>query len=61
MKLTELEKKVLFDALTLYKKQNVWNKVHVSEFNEIDNTIAALRSKLKRALAEGLTNGTGPK
>jgi hypothetical protein len=57
MKLTDLEKKILFDAITLYRKQVP--KVHVSEYNETDNAISALRSKLKRALAEGLTTGTG--
>ena len=61
MKLTDLEKKILFDSLTEYKAQHsTQKKRHPSAYCEIDSAISTIRSKLKRALAAENTKKVSP-
>ena len=51
MKLNDLEKKILFDAITMWKKANItpYSRLYGTE---TDSAVSSLRSKLKKALNE---------
>lgn len=51
MKLTEAERRILFDALTLYKKSNGLSRTYNPEDAARASSLESLRSKLKKLLA----------
>lgn len=50
LKLTDLERTILFDALTLYKKHHELWRTYTPEQTKSAQALEAVRSKLKRVL-----------